>query len=197
MTRRTLLPLLLAGLLAGCDNANPDSPDDGVPVNPPPPPTSPETAPSNLEVSSSAFAAEQPIPTQYTCAGAEISPPLSWFAGPDGTVVYALIMDDPDAPAGTWTHWVLWNIPGTSLAEGMTNEEASAAGIQSGLNSWEKTGYGGPCPPSGTHHYVFKVYALSEKLDLPSGAAREAVEAAMEGKVLADGQLVGTASKGG
>jgi Raf kinase inhibitor-like YbhB/YbcL family protein len=148
-----------------------------------------------LVVTSSAFAAEKPIPSKYTCDGQDVSPPLEWTAGPIGTESYALIMDDPDAPAGTWVHWIAWNIKGTKLPEDEANQamdESPIGQIRHGSNSWDRIGYGGPCPPSGTHRYFFKVYALDRELDLGPETTKQALEVAMEGHILDRGELMGT-----
>ena len=143
---------------------------------------------NSLALTSSAFGEGEVIPERYTCDGEDVSPPLAWERGPAGTVTYALVMDDPDAPAGTWVHWVLFNLPDDrrQLAEDVTAD----AGAQ-GTNSWGRTGYGGPCPPSGQHRYLFKLYALDTELALEAGADKETLLAAMEGHVLANGQLTG------
>lgn len=142
-----------------------------------------------LEVTSSAFSEGEAIPRKYTCDGDDVSPPLAWSGAPDGVASYALIMDDPDAPAGTWVHWVLFDLPPqtTQLAE----NAPSSAGVQ-GNSSWNRTGYGGPCPPGGEHRYFFKLYALDTTLGLDAGATKEEVLQAMEGHVAAQGQLMGT-----
>ncbi|NUP99283.1 MAG: YbhB/YbcL family Raf kinase inhibitor-like protein [Armatimonadetes bacterium] len=141
---------------------------------------------ARLRVASPAFAAGGGIPAQYTCQGQDTPPPLSWEAGPAGTVSYALVVEDPDAPRGTWVHWVVWNIAGNALP---------ATELTEGRNSWGRSGYGGPCPPSGRHRYCFRVYALSDRLGLPSTAGKEQLLAAMEGKLLAQGELMGTYQK--
>ncbi|MHC4127234.1 MAG: YbhB/YbcL family Raf kinase inhibitor-like protein [Planctomycetota bacterium] len=148
-----------------------------------------------LVVTSSAFAREKPIPARYTCDGQDLSPPLEWTEGPMGTESYALIMDDPDAPAGTWVHWVAWNIKATKLPEDVANEamaETPVGQIRNGTNSWDRIGYGGPCPPSGTHRYFFKVYALDRELDLGPDSTKQALAAAMERHILDRGELMGT-----
>jgi len=148
-----------------------------------------------LVVTSPAFAKETPIPARYTCDGQDVSPPLEWTAGPIGTESYALIMDDPDAPAGTWVHWVAWNIKATKLPEDVSSEamaETPVGQIRNGTNSWDRIGYGGPCPPSGTHRYFFKVYALDRELDLGPDATKQALMAAMERHILDRGELMGT-----
>jgi Raf kinase inhibitor-like YbhB/YbcL family protein len=143
------------------------------------------------QVTSKAFKHEGNIPSKYSCDGDDVSPPLSWTPGPPGTVSYALVMDDPDAPAGTWVHWIAWNIVGTSLEENIRPQtRLPGEGVQ-GINSWKKAGYGGPCPPSGTHRYFFKVYALDSKLSLPTTATKQALVDAMKGHVLEQGELMG------
>jgi len=138
---------------------------------------------------SKAFGNGEPIPRRFTCDGADVSPPLSWREAPAGVVTFALVMDDPDAPAGTWVHWVLFNLPAseTALGEG----RPLARGAVQGTNSWDRRGYGGPCPPSGTHRYFFKLYALDGPLDLGGDATAEAVTEAMRGRVLAESVLMG------
>ena len=153
-----------------------------------------ETAGLALEVTSSAFKHEGDIPTPYTCDGEDRSPPLSWSEPPQDTRSLALICDDPDAPAGTWDHWVLYNIPAAarSLPEGV-QPGATVDGVGThGTNSWRNLGYGGPCPPPGSEHrYYFKLYALDTALALDVGADKEDVDQAMEGHILAQGQLMG------
>jgi Raf kinase inhibitor-like YbhB/YbcL family protein len=148
-----------------------------------------ETAESDFKLSSPAFAEGQPIPARFTADGSDVSPPLVIAEPPDGTVSLALIMDDPDAPVGTWVHWVAWNIPAETveIAEGKLPEVAL-----SGRNSWRRTGYGGPSPPSGTHRYFFKLYALSAELELPESTDKAALVRAMEGHTLAQATLMGT-----
>jgi Raf kinase inhibitor-like YbhB/YbcL family protein len=144
---------------------------------------------SELTINSPAFADGQPIPAKFTADGANLSPALAIANPPPGAACYALIVDDPDAPMGTWVHWVVWNIPAgtTTIPEGKL-----PAGSVEGRNSWGRTGYGGPSPPSGTHHYHFKLYALDRTLELPRTADKAALIDAMEGRVLARAQLVGT-----
>jgi Raf kinase inhibitor-like YbhB/YbcL family protein len=147
-----------------------------------------------MQVQSSAFSDGEPIPPRHTCDGADISPPLSWFEPPTGTQSLALTCDDPDAPGGTWDHWVLFNIPASvrSLSEGIPPDEVVAGVGMQGSNSWKRIGYGGPCPPKGsTHHYDFKLYALDRVLDLDPGASKRDLEKAMSGHILATGQLTG------
>ncbi|MEM4254360.1 MAG: YbhB/YbcL family Raf kinase inhibitor-like protein [Candidatus Woesearchaeota archaeon] len=141
---------------------------------------------SVMKLSSPAFADKQGIPSDYTCDGADKIPPLEISDVPANTKSLALVMDDPDAPMGTWDHWVVWNIPPTTK-----RIDAEPEGV-SGKNSWGKTGYGGPCPPSGTHRYFFKIYALDTMLDLPAGSNKAALLSAMKGHVIAEASLMGT-----
>jgi Raf kinase inhibitor-like YbhB/YbcL family protein len=151
-----------------------------------------------LSLQSSAFADSETIPVRYTCDGDDVSPALSWAEPPAGTQALALVVDDPDAPVGTWVHWVLFNLPATvrSLPEGVFAGESLPEGGLQGANSWKQLEYGGPCPPQGsTHRYFFKLYALDTSLDLSAGATKGDVEKAMNGHVLAQGQLVGRYSR--
>jgi Raf kinase inhibitor-like YbhB/YbcL family protein len=147
-----------------------------------------------IQVSSPAFNDGQPIPAKYTADGADKSPELRWGGAPASAQSFALVCEDPDAPRGTWTHWVLFNVPAdtTSLAEGVPAEKELSGGACQGKNDFGKIGYGGPSPPKGPpHRYYFKVYALDTKLDLPAGASRADVLGAIKGHVLAEGQLMG------
>ncbi len=145
-----------------------------------------------MKLTSSAFVEGGMIPKEYTCDGDDISPPLAWSAVPTGAKSLALICDDPDAPVGTWVHWVLFNLPPTraGLPERVSAEKDAAGGMH-GINSWKRLGYGGPCPPSGTHRYFFKLYALDTTLSLDNKAAAKDVQAALGGHVLAQAQLMG------
>ncbi len=147
-----------------------------------------------MELTSTAFGNGQAIPRKYSCDGPDVSPPLSWSGVPEGTAAFALICDDPDAPAGTWVHWVYFDIPATAggLPEGVPKDEKPKTGGVQGSNDFRRIGYGGPCPPGGRHRYYFKLYALDAPLGLDPGAAKSAVESAMQGHVLADTQLMGT-----
>ncbi|KKL66619.1 hypothetical protein LCGC14_2143140, partial [marine sediment metagenome] len=120
-----------------------------------------------------AFGNGDPIPTKYTCDDQDISPPLQWGDPPEGTRSFALICDDPDAPVGTWVHWVLYNLPASArdLPEAVPSDAELSGGGRHGQNSWRRPGYGGPCPPGGTHRYFFKLYALDDELDLAAGVA--------------------------
>jgi Raf kinase inhibitor-like YbhB/YbcL family protein len=149
----------------------------------------------DLQILSSAFEAGDPIPERYTCDGADISIPLSWPEPPPGTESLVMIFDDPDAPAGTWVHWVLFDIPASarSLPEDVSAVQVVEGVGVHGANSWGIAAYGGPCPPQGsTHGYVFRLYALDTLLDLNPGASRKDVDKAMEGHLLALGELSGT-----
>jgi hypothetical protein len=149
----------------------------------------------NIQITSAAFAEAQPIPNQYTCAGPDVSPPLAWSGAPAGTKSFALIADDPDAPVGTWVHWVIYSLPptATSLAESTPPSRELPDGSKQGINDFGNIGYGGPCPPPGKpHRYFFKIYALDAALNLKSGATKKELLRTMEGHVLGEGQLMGT-----
>ena len=151
----------------------------------------------SIELTSSAFSQGKAIPKKYSCKGDDVSPALAWGEPPAGTKSFALIMDDPDAPLGTWVHWVLFNIPASTreLPEAFPSDAALPDGSVSGTSSFNKTGYGGPCPPSGTHRYFFKLYALDETLAISAGANKGELEKAMTGHILAKGELMGTFTK--
>lgn len=146
-----------------------------------------------ITVTSSAFSQAGMFPSKYTCDGQNISPPLKWRGIPETTKSIALVFDDPDAPAGTWVHWVIWNIPKdkSELAENIPADERLADGSVQGINDFGKHGYGGPCPPGGTHRYYFKIYALDEKLALAAASSKKHLLKAMQGHILAQGQLMG------
>jgi hypothetical protein len=148
-------------------------------------------ATARITLASTAFDGGASIPARYTCDGLDVSPPLAWGAGPPGTVSYALVMDDPDAPAGTWVHWVAWNLARTELAEDLAREARLPDGTCQGKNSWGRVGYGGPCPPAGEHRYFFRVYALDRRLDLAPSTDADDLRAALRGHVLAEGELHG------
>jgi len=150
-----------------------------------------------IEVSSSAFNEGESIPSQYTCDGKDISPQLKWSGVPDEAKSIALIADDPDAPGKTWVHWVLFNLPPetTSLDENMPGDVELENGAKQGITDFGDHGYGGPCPPGGIHRYFFKVYALDTELDLNSDVQKDDVVSAMDGHILAEGQLMGTYTK--
>jgi Raf kinase inhibitor-like YbhB/YbcL family protein len=155
-----------------------------------------------LILMSGAFTAGGVIPAKHSCDGVDVSPSLAWNGAPPGTVAFALIADDPDAPAGTWVHWVLFNLPGgiTALPEGVpkTDQLAGLGGALQGRNDFKRIGYGGPCPPPGKpHRYFFKLYALGAALPLKAGATKQEVERAMRGHVLAETSLMGTYARHG
>lgn len=141
-----------------------------------------------MKISSPAFEHQQPIPKKYTCSGTDVSPPLVFSDVPKGTKSFALIVDDPDAPSGTFVHWLAWNIKGdsTGLAEGATIPNQ-------GKNGYKENRYKGPCPPPGnTHRYFFKLYALDNLLTLPDGSLKTQLESAIEGHILGKAELIGT-----
>lgn len=144
----------------------------------------------SFKISSKAFDNGALIPVKYTCDGDDISPELSWQNPPDNTKSLALIMDDPDAPGGTWVHWVLFNIPSDvrGLKENIAQLPDHAI---SGKNSWNRQGYGGPCPPDKMHRYFFKLYALDTTLDLSADTDKSALEKAMQGHILGTAELMG------
>lgn len=146
-----------------------------------------------IKIKSLAFVPGGKIPGKYTCDGMDISPPLSWTSGPEGTKTFSLICDDPDAPMGTWVHWVLFNLSAdiTEFRENVPPEKELENGAKQGMNDFRKIGYGGPCPPGGTHRYFFKFYALDTEINLEAGATKAELLAAMEGHILAEGQLIG------
>jgi Raf kinase inhibitor-like YbhB/YbcL family protein len=148
-----------------------------------------------FELTSSAFKPSQAIPKEYTCDGADISVPLSWTGTPERTKAFALIVDDPDAPRGTWVHWVLYDIPADveELSAGIGREQTLQNGSKQGKNDFGKVSYGGPCPPAGpAHRYFFKLYALDQATGLQPNATKQRLVDAMKGHVLAETQLIGT-----
>lgn len=147
-----------------------------------------------IKLTSTAFKEGQPMPRTYACDGVNVSPPLEWSGVPKTAKTLAIIADDPDAPGGAWVHWVLYNLPADNigLVENLPATEKLVAGGFQGRNDFEKIGYGGPCPPSGTHRYFFKIYALDEELPLKAGATKADVEKAMSGHIVSQGQLMGT-----
>ena len=142
----------------------------------------------NMKLSSSVFEDNKAMPSEYTCDGADVSPPLSFSSIPENTKSLALIMDDPDAPMGIWVHWLVWNIPvnktGFSKGENIT--------YPNGKNDFGNFGYGGPCPPSGIHRYFFKLYALDTTIELNEGSTKKQLESAMSGHIIEEAQLIGT-----
>ena len=176
-SRGAICALVIGAALAGCG-------DDDTVEGPPP------RAPEQITVTSPAFAADADIPMRFTCDGDDVSPPLTWEGVPAGTRELALLMEDPDAPSGTFVHWTLYAMPAdtTALREGEV-----PAGAREGENSFGDTGYGGPCPPEGDepHRYVFSVYALDAPLDLEAGASPDDVREAVADRATARGQLTG------
>lgn len=149
----------------------------------------------SFALTAAAFANGGEIPKKHTCDGADVSPALSWNDAPAGTQSFALIADDPDAPVGTWTHWIIWNIPANTkaLPESLPKAGESGDGARQGRNDFKRIGYGGPCPPPGKpHRYFFKLYALDAKLGVKPGASRSELERAMQGHVLSQTELMGT-----
>ncbi len=150
-----------------------------------------------IKIKSPVFEDGEPIPPRYTCVDADISPPLEWDVSnvsiPDKGSI-ALICDDPDAPRGSWIHWVIFNLPPetSELPEMVMPREELENGALQGANGWGNIGYSGPCPPSGTHRYFFKIYALDTKLDLSPGATKKELLNAMENHIMDEGQIMGT-----
>jgi Raf kinase inhibitor-like YbhB/YbcL family protein len=203
-----ILVFFLMIALVGCASPEPAEPpappaeeeavvEDIIPTDTAIPPTeapeeetSPEEegeTPMEMTITSPVFNEGEPIPVQFSCDGDNYSPELVWSGIPEGTASLVLIMDDPDV-TGAWVHWVLFNLPADSsgLPEGVTGLG------EDGQNSWNRTGYGGPCPPGGTHRYFFKLYALDTVLELDAGATAEALAAALEGHILGQAELMGT-----
>ena len=146
-----------------------------------------------IKLTSTAFKEGEAIPRQFTCDGVNISPPLEWSGVPKTAKTIAIIADDPDAPSGTWVHWVLYNLPAENIGivENLPANENLRAGGFHGKNDFGNIGYGGPCPPTGSHRYFFKIYAVDSELPLKAGATKAEVEKALEGHILAQGQLMG------
>ena len=143
---------------------------------------------------SEAFAPGAEIPRLYTCDGSDTAPPLAWSAIPAGTKSLALVVDDPDAPGGTWVHWIVYNLPPSAAS--LSAGEALPKGARQGLNGWKKAAYGGPCPPSGRHRYSHRLYALDTVLPDVPGMNKATLEQAMHDHVLAQAELVGTYQRG-
>ncbi|MGQ9541449.1 MAG: YbhB/YbcL family Raf kinase inhibitor-like protein [Armatimonadota bacterium] len=181
--RAVVSVMILTLLLASCQRKQPSVQEGGGKMD--------------IRLTSTAFTDGGTIPQKYTCDGADVSPPLAWDNVPEGTKSFALICDDPDAPVGTWVHWVLFHLPADTrnLPEAVPPDKELPNGARQGTNDFRKIGYGGPCPPSGTHRYYFKLYALDTLLDLPAGISKAQLLKAMEGHVLAEGQLMGRYSR--
>lgn len=197
MTRpvRALAPLVAAAAI-GCgagpgDGPAADRPDPALDA------TAGEEATMTFSLTSPAFEPGGEIPRRHTCDGEDLSPPLEWSGGPEDVAAWALIVDDPDAPRGTFVHWVLYDLPGhvDELPEGVGDAARleNLGGTLQGENGFGDLGYGGPCPPPGApHRYVFRLHALDRSPDLDPGASRDELEAAMEGAVLGTAELIGT-----
>lgn len=150
---------------------------------------------ARLELKTTAFRPGARIPAQFTCKGENISPALSWSSPPSGTQSLVLIVDDPDAPAGTWVHWIVYDLAASAreLPEHVPPGETVPGGGRQGINDFSESGYGGPCPPPGKpHRYFFRLYALNSRLDLHSSVHRNEIDSAMKGHILAQGELMGT-----
>jgi Raf kinase inhibitor-like YbhB/YbcL family protein len=174
--------IFLLLVIAGCGGG--DEPSEPAPKAPP-----------GIELTSSAFDAGAAIPKRYSCDGDEISPPLQWADVPNGAKSLALLMEDPDAPSGTFVHWTVFDIPPTARE---FDQGKTPAGSHQGENSFGKTGYGGPCPPKGdkAHRYVFSLYALRAELSLEAGAKPDEVSAAVDKQAIARGEIIGTFKRG-
>jgi len=188
--------LIVGGIIMSTSGCTPKSSTEKVGASGSTAPTA-----SKLALTSAAFAHEASIPTKYTCEGEDLSPPLSWSGLPEGTKSLVLIVDDPDAPDPaapkmTWVHWVLFDIPPSvsGLEEAV---KQLPSGTKDGINSWKKTGYGGPCPPIGRHRYFHKLYALDAMLSELGTPDKDAVVAAMKGHILGQTELIGTYQKRG
>jgi Raf kinase inhibitor-like YbhB/YbcL family protein len=147
-----------------------------------------------MKLTSPAFEQNQPIPTRYTCDGVNHHPALAFSQVPEDAQSLAIVVEDPDAPTKVFTHWLIYNIPPSTQ---QISEQEVPPGITDGVNDFGTRGYRGPCPPSGTHHYVFKLFALDTRLALPEGTTKAEVLAKMQGHVLATAELVGTYTKRG
>ena len=178
-TKMLFAAALLAGFITACDAKN----------------ASTNETPMKLHLTATSFTDGQPIPRRHAFDDLDRSPELQWPGAPPGTKSLALICDDPDAPMGTWVHWVIYDLPPATLglSEGIPQSPELANGAKQGVNYYKHIGYGSPCPPSGkSHRYFFKLYALDIKPELKSGLTKRDLLKAMEGHVLADGQLMGT-----
>lgn len=178
MTRKAVTGLMLASLMLLC----------GVTARA-------ASGKADLQVSSAAFQAGQAIPAKYTCDGADLSPPLMWSGAPPNTRSWVLICEDPDAPQGPFTHWLIYGLPAsvTELAEGASTSGSVSRSARQGLNDFNRVGYGGPCPPPGkAHRYFFKLYALDTELSVKSRATKKELLKAIDKHVLGEGSLMGT-----
>ncbi len=151
-------------------------------------------AEATITVSSAAFKNNFPIPVRFSCQGENLSPALAWSGAPEGTKSFALLCEDPDAPHGTYYHWVIYNIPASErgLAENIVRKDPLPNGTRQGVNSAQQLGYSGPCPPPGkAHHYHFRLFALDTQLNIPGEVTHERLESAMQGHIVAEGEIVG------
>ena len=197
MTRSLCLILFAFFFLCACRNAN----QNGVDSNQSGAKATPAEKPfeqggrekMTITITSTAFQDGGTIPKQYTCDGQNISPPLAWSGVPNNAKALALICDDPDAPNQTWVHWAVYDLPASTagLPENVPEQEQPVSGGKPGMNDFKKIGYGGSCPPSGTHRYYFRLYALDSETSLNPGATKEQLLKAMEGHIVAQGQLMG------
>lgn len=197
MSTNLFIAIFLLAVISGCvaeekeraaPTPSPASTPNAIEKN-----TEEVTTMQNISISSRAFQAGGAIPPEYTCDGSNVSPALSWRGIPSTAKSIALIMDDPDAPMGTFVHWVLFNIPPdtTELPEGVPKNKTLDDGSSQGMTDFGRVGYGGPCPPGGTHRYFFRLYALDTMLNLQPGASRKQLDDAMKGHILAAGELMG------
>ena len=196
MSMKLFIIIFLLAVISGCvaeeeriaPTPSPTSTPTAIEKN-----TKEVTTMQNISISAEAFQAGGAIPEEYTCDGSDVSPALSWRGIPANAKSIALIMDDPDAPMGTFVHWVLFNIPSdtTKLPRGVPGNRTLNDGSSQGITDFGRTGYGGPCPPGGTHRYYFRIYALDTMLDLQPGSSRKQLENAMKRHVLAQGELMG------
>lgn len=188
MRRRSLAAVVLLSLAVMACATRPQTTEQSPIAN------TPKEDKLEIKLTSAAFKEGGPIPRPYTCDGVNVSPPLEWSGVPKTAKTLAIVCDDTDAPGGTWVHWVLYNLPADNigLVENLPATEKLAAGGFQGKNDFEKVGYGGPCPPSGTHRYFFKIYALDSELPLKAGATKAELLKAIESHIVLQGQLMGT-----
>jgi hypothetical protein len=186
MKSKISLLLLVAFIIFSCTKKNPET-ESGKQNS------TEERSKTEMVITSSAFKEGELIPSKYTCDGDDISPQLSWSGAPENTKSFALINDDPDAPSGDWVHWVIFNIPGSvkELPENIPHDKILDNGTKQGTNDFGQIGYGGPCPPGGTHRYYFRIYALDVYIDKDAGITKKVLISAMEGHILAEAQLIG------
>lgn len=198
-----ILLALFAFVLLSASCRSPQTSNAGAPPVEPSQTATPVNTPARAEttgeapptrITSTAFEDGGAIPARFTCDGQNVSPPLNWTGAPAATKTFALVADDPDSPAGTWVHWVAYNLPATTngLPANVPATETLEGGARQGTNDFSRLGYGGPCPPSGAHRYFFKLYALDAQLDLAPGATKDQLLEAMKGHVLALAELMGS-----